>query len=108
MEELGTRVREKRGVMGIREAAQQAGMTTTTFARIEAGKMPDLENFKRICDWLEIDPNTILGAKKSPISKLGFSDATGQVFGHFRAKKTMNPDTSTHLAKLIRAINKEL
>jgi transcriptional regulator with XRE-family HTH domain len=108
MEELGTKVREKRGVLGIREAAKQAGIKPTTFARIEAGKMPDLENFKKICEWLAVDPNVILSTKKAPASGLGFSDATGQVFAHLRAKKTMNADTTTHLARLIEAMHKEL
>lgn len=108
MEELSIRVREKRGVLGVRAAADQAKVSSATLSRVEAGKMPDLETFRKLCVWLEVDPNTLLGMKKPPASAMGFSDATGQVFAHFRAKKTMNPNTATHLAKLIQAINKEL
>jgi transcriptional regulator with XRE-family HTH domain len=108
MEELSIRVREKRGGLGIREAAEQAKVSPATLSRVETGKMPDLDTFTKLCTWLEVDPNTLLGVKRLPSSAMGFSDATGQVFAHFRAKKTMNAATSTHLAKLIQAINKEL
>jgi transcriptional regulator with XRE-family HTH domain len=108
MEELSIRVREKRGNVGIREAAKQAGISQATLSRVEAGKMPDLPTFMKLCAWLELDPNTLLGAKKSPSTAIGFSEATRQVFAHFRAKKVMDADTSLHLAKLIQAINKEL
>ncbi len=108
MEELGLRVKQKRGAMGIREAAKQADVSPATLSRVEAGKQPDLNTFAKICKWLDVDPNTMLGVKKvSPSKNLEFSDATGQVFAHFRAKKTMNPDTTAHLAKLIEAMNKE-
>lgn len=110
MEELGVRLREKRQLLGIgiREAAGQIGISQATLSRIEVGKMPDLDTFTKLCDWLEVDPNTILGAKKPAASVMGFSDATGQIFAHLRAKKTMNPDTTLHLAKLIEAAQKEL
>lgn len=109
MEELSIRVREKRGALGIRAAAEDAHVSAATLSRVEAGKMPDIETFRKLCLWLEVDPNTLLGMKKTtPSSGMDFSDAMGQVFAHFRAKKTMSPDTSTHLAKLIQAIHKEL
>lgn len=109
MEELGIRVKQKRGTMGIREAAKQAEVSPATLSRVEAGKQPDLNTFAKICKWLDVDPNTLLGVtKSSPAKNLEFGDATGQVFAHFRAKKTMNSSTATHLAKLIEAMNKEL
>jgi transcriptional regulator with XRE-family HTH domain len=110
MEELGVRLREKRQLLGIgiREAAAQAGISQATLSRIEVGKMPDLDTFTKLCKWLEVDPSTILGAKKTASVSVGFSDATGQVFAHLRAKRTMNPDTTLHLARLIEAAQKEL
>ena len=109
MEELGIRVKQKRGTMGIREAAEQAKVSPATLSRVEAGKQPDLTTFVKICEWLEVDPSTLLGTKKtSPAQNLEFGDATGQVFAHFRAKKTMNSQTASHLAKLIEAMNREL
>lgn len=110
MEELGVRLRDKRQQLGIgiREAAAQVGISQATLSRIEVGKMPDLDTFAKLCAWLEVDPNTILGAKKPAVNVVGFSNATGQVFAHLRAKKTMNHDTTLHLAKLIEAAQEEL
>jgi transcriptional regulator with XRE-family HTH domain len=109
MEELGLRVKQKRGAMGIREAAKEVGVSPATLSRVEAGKQPDLSTFEKLCKWLDVDPNTLLGVKKSsPAKNLEFGDATGHVFAHFRAKKTMNSETASHLAKLIEAMNREL
>ena len=113
MEELGRLVREKRGVQGVREAARQADVSPATLSRVETGKTPDLETFKKLCVWLCVDPNELLGTTKSktpksPSNAMEFGDSMGQVFAHFRAKKTMSQDTVGHLAELIQAINKEL
>lgn len=110
MEELSVRLREKRQLLGIgiREAAARIGVSQATLSRIEVGKMPDLDTFTKLCKWLEVDPNTILGTKKTPSTAMSFSDATGQVFAHLRAKRTMEPDTTQHLARLIEAAQKEL
>lgn len=111
MKDLSARVREARGVRGIRAVAEEVGVSYATLSRVEAGKTPDLDTFKKLCAWLKVEPNELLGVSpsaKSPSSGLEFGDSMGQVFAHFRAKKTMSQDTAGHLANLIQAINKEL
>lgn len=61
LESLGPRVAAKRGGLSLRDAAEEAGMSKATFARIERGGVPDLVNFARICRWLEADPREFLG-----------------------------------------------
>ena len=102
MEELSLKLKQKRGNRGIREVAREIGIGHATLSRIESGKQPDLETFIKICKWLEIDPNSILGFRKK--QQVG-SEAPMPV-AHFRAEKTMSAATATHLAELILAVHK--
>lgn len=102
MEELSLKLREKRGNRGVREVAGEIGISHATLSRIESGKQPDLETFTKICKWLGIDPNYILGfQKKQPIG-----NDTPMPVAHFRAEKTMSTTTASHLAELILAVQK--
>ncbi len=96
MEELSLKLKQKRGNRGIREVANEIGIGHATLSRIESGKQPDLDTFTKICKWLEIDPNSILGFRK----KQSTAPAA-----HFRAEKTMSTTTASHLAELILAVH---
>src|SRR6266702_2098100 len=97
MRELSLMVKNKRGDMGLRVAAEQIGITRTTLSRVESGKLPDLNTFTKICNWLGVEPNDILGfsASKNTVA------AKSMPVAHYRAKKTMSPETAQHLAELI-------
>lgn len=95
---IGPLVREKRGVRGIREAAAEIGISYATLSRIENGKVPDLETFSKICQWLGIDPGEILGCgRKKPVK----TKEETTVFAHFRADKDLTPDTISALTELV-------
>ncbi|RJQ37893.1 XRE family transcriptional regulator [Candidatus Microgenomates bacterium] len=102
MEELSLKLKHKRGNRGIREVAKEIGISHATLSRIESGKQPDLETFTKICKWLEIDPNSILGFQK----KQSIADSVSMPVAHFRAEKTMSTTTASHLAELILAVQK--
>lgn len=97
LENLGRLIAEKRGQAGIRAAALEIGISPATLSRVENGHLPDLENFRLICRWLDVDPNQILGFASS--SRSGASEARASV--HFRKRKTTSPQTAAALAKLI-------
>ncbi len=100
MEELSLKLKQKRGNRGVREVAKEIGIGHATLSRIEAGKQPDLDTFTKICKWLEIDPNSILGFRKKQ------SMGNDMPVAHFRAEKTMSTATASHLAELIMAVQK--
>lgn len=52
--ELGQMLRERRGTLSIRQAAADAGISFSTFSRVEAGAHPDLATFTRLCAWLRV------------------------------------------------------
>lgn len=103
MEELSLKVKSKRGNRGIRAVATEIGISHTTLARIEAGKQPDLKTFAKICKWIGVDPNSILGFS---VSNSRSSSPTQMPVAHFRAEKTMSPTTAQHLAELILTVQK--
>ncbi len=92
--ELGELVARKRGKVGIRATAREIGIAPATLSRVENGRMPDLENFRRICRWLELDPGQVLGFD---------SDALGRPVAaiHFRSQATMSLATAGALRELI-------
>ena len=81
--------------MGVREAAREIGISPTTLSRIENGNVPDLQTFKKICDWIGADPGLILGSNSSVNSR------TPQVAVHFRKTQTMTPEVAGALAEMI-------
>lgn len=104
LETLGQLIAEKRGGQGLRTTARAIGISPATLSRVENGHLPDLENFRRICRWLEIDPNRILGFPAPRPS--GEKRVRASV--HFRKRKTTAPATAAALAKLILHVQRAL
>lgn len=96
LETLGSTVRDTRGANGIRTAAAEIGVSTATLSRIENGHMPDLETFRRVCEWLGADPSSVLGFHRSP------SSAPVSMV-HFKKKKTQSMKTLKTLGEMIAA-----
>jgi transcriptional regulator with XRE-family HTH domain len=92
LENLGLRVKEKRGEQGIRAAAKEIGISHATLSRVERGFMPDLANYRRICRWLGINVEDVTGVSAAPAS-------IARV--HFRKKPTVSAKTAQNLAQMI-------
>ena len=104
LEQLGTLIKERRASRGLREVAREIGISAATLSRVEAGKQPDLDSFKKICTWLEVDPGELLG-HKGP-GRLATIGATFESSAHFfKAGQTLSPKTAKHLGELIYAIH---
>ncbi len=104
LDTLGELILKKREQMGVREAAKQIGISAATLSRVENGHLPDLENFRLICQWLGIDPNQILGFPSSKDSR----GAEIRASVHFRKEKTTSPETAAALAKMILHVQRAL
>ena len=101
LETLGPVLKEHRGGRGLREVAEEIGVSAATLSRIESGKQPDIETFAKLCRWLGIDGGEVLGCSEQKESYITRS-------AHFRAAKTLKPDTAHHLGELILAIHRKL
>jgi transcriptional regulator with XRE-family HTH domain len=93
VESLAVRIQEKRGGMGIREAAKQVGVSPATLSRVENKKIPDLETFEKICQWLGDDPSLYLGiaasAKTIPCAQVHFKKGSAIEFDSAKALADM-------------------
>jgi transcriptional regulator with XRE-family HTH domain len=62
MEKLASLVRTKRQERGLREVSKEIGtVSPSTISRVENGKVPDLETFLALCDWLDVSPADLFG-----------------------------------------------
>lgn len=106
---LGHLVRNKRGIEGIRSTAAEIEVSAATLSRVERGHLPDIETFRKICAWLEIDPNEFLGIEAAEKGTTVNNPAAVQPPAvHFRADSTFTPDAAADFAQLILATQAEV
>jgi transcriptional regulator with XRE-family HTH domain len=99
LETLGRRLVRKRADRGVRDVADEIGVSPATLSRVERGNLPDLETFKKICKWLELDAGAVLGlAPPEP--------STPRVAVHFRKDATLSPATAQALAQMVLAAHR--
>jgi transcriptional regulator with XRE-family HTH domain len=62
IEKLASLVRTKRRERGLREVSKEIGtVSPSTISRVENGKVPDIDTFLILCDWLDVSPADLLG-----------------------------------------------
>lgn len=101
LETLGRKVLETRGEQGIRAAAVEIGVSPATLSRIERGHVPDIETFRKVCEWLEVNPGDVLGSKFS-------SETSDSISVHFKKDRTLDPKTAQSLADMILAAQRAM
>ena len=94
--ELGRKILEKRGSMGVRAAAAEIGIGSATLSRLERGHTSNLETIKKVLAWLEMEIGEYFG--HTPTSSINDVDELQIAF-----KKTteLDPDTARAMADLI-------
>ena len=108
MERLARLVRTKRGSKGLRETATELGsVSPSTLSRVESGKMPDLEIFLLLCDWLQVPAAELIKntEEPDPASTLGTPEA---IAIQLRADKNLDPAIASALASLVKAAYHDL
>ena len=108
VEQLAALLKAKRGKKGLRETATEiGGVSASTLSRIEQGKMPDLDTFIRICEWLEVSPDKFFNTDapvedhRLPVSP---NMSTMEVIeAHLRADRELDPETAEALANMVKA-----
>ncbi len=99
---LGVLVRKKRGNRKLREVAKEIGITAPTLMRIEAGRVPDVVTFGKVCVWLRVDPSDFLGTP--PVvagSGEELPEPPMRVSAHFKADKLPLAETASALARML-------
>jgi transcriptional regulator with XRE-family HTH domain len=97
VEELRRLVRERRGKLSIRQAAEDAGVSFSTLSRVEAGAQPDLATFLQLCAWLGERPERFFRPNAQRIS-----DTIDQVTSHLIADPRLSPDAAERIVSVVR------
>jgi hypothetical protein len=73
--------------------------------RVEAGRVPDVETYAKLCDWLGVDAGSYLGIKPTPTNAATTADGPGPthvvVSAHLKADRLPDPETVKALANMI-------
>ena len=102
---LGAMLRDRRGGRGIREVAQEIGISAATLTRVEGGRLPDIATFQKMCSWLKVNPAEILDI---PTENNPTSTDTLIAAVHLRADQTLPEAAASDLAQLIVVAHREL
>jgi transcriptional regulator with XRE-family HTH domain len=97
IDKLSKMVRERRGAMNLKEATKEIGdISISTLSRVEQGKIPDLNTFILLCDWLNINQEEFTVGYTN-IS----TDHKEDILYHLRADSTLSKDVAEALKKMI-------
>ena len=105
LHQLGDKLRREREPRGVREVAEEIGISPATLSRVERGYVPDLGTFAKVCEWMGVDPGKVLGISKK---KKSAAQEMPTVTAHFRANQTVSPKLATALADLILAAQQKM
>jgi transcriptional regulator with XRE-family HTH domain len=107
IEQLAAMIRAKRGQDGLRQVAQEIGdISPSTLSRVENGKLPDMDTFLQLCNWLGVDPARFF--KDDEEADEVERDTPEIIEGYLRADKELDPETAAALATMIRSAYKAL
>jgi transcriptional regulator with XRE-family HTH domain len=93
------RAHRARTGLSLRLAAEEAEVPFNTLARVEKGHLPDLANFRRIVDWLGIEPERFFQPQRIR------TENTVDVIAHHLAR---DPNLSSAAAERIAGLVQEL
>ena len=92
---LSKMIKSKRSDRGLREAANDIGISVSTLSRVENGNLPDIDSYMKLCKWLEVSIEFFTSPQKSKDSKKQV------VVANLRADKTLPKDVAEALIKMI-------
>lgn len=95
--QLGALLRERRGSLSLRQAAAEAGVSFSTFTRVEAGAQPDLTSFTLLCGWLGVSPAQFF----MPVAERQVAPID-EVIAHLAADPRLEADAASKIASVLR------
>jgi len=92
---LSKMIKSKRSDKGLREVANEIGISLSTLSRVENGNLPDIDSYMKLCKWLEVSIEFFTSPQKGNDSKKQV------VVANLRADKTLPKDVAEALIKMI-------
>jgi transcriptional regulator with XRE-family HTH domain len=86
--------------MSLRDLADLIGVSFNTLSRVERGQMPDLKNYQRIVEWLELPADTFLTVGDPGTTP----DTLDLVLRHLRSDATLTPQAVEEITATVTEI----
>ncbi len=102
--QLGPELAKRRRDLGLslREAAEASGVPFATLARVEQGRMPDLETFRRLLGWLGLPPDRFFTSTERAES------TPDSIAGQLLADPALPPQAADRIAAVVRDLYQSL
>lgn len=100
---LGNQLRQRRGNLSMRAAAADAGVSLSTYSRVEAGHHPDLATFARLCTWLGVAPSRFF----LPVAERKASRLEEAVW-HLQADPALTTEAANRITSVMRDLYEAL
>ncbi len=97
--QLGGMIRERRGCLLLRQAAQEAGVSFSTLSRVEAGAQPDLASFTRLCAWLGVPASRFF----TPVAPRT-TQPLDEALSHLQADPRLTPEAATAISSMLKTM----
>ncbi|MEQ8477102.1 helix-turn-helix transcriptional regulator [Fulvivirga sp.] len=94
-DKLSSMIKSKRGKQGLRATAKEINISAPTLSRIEQGKLPDIDTYVKICEWLNVSTDYFTE------STVNQEDTQTNVIASLRADKTLSAETVESLVNFI-------
>ena len=102
---LAVEIRKKRENKGLRETAKEiGGISASTLSRVEAGRVPDLASFLRLCQWLGLSPDEFTDGTAEANPSSTEASTPDVIEAHLRADRELPPKTVQALSAAFRAL----
>lgn len=88
--------------MSVRQAAADAGVPVATFSRVENGRMPDLDTFRRLVAWIGLPPETFFEPTAAVVN------TPAAIAEHLHADPALDPDAAARIASLVQELYSSL
>ena len=96
---LGAMLRERRGKLSLRQAAAEAGVSFSTFTRIEAGAQPDLTSFTLLSAWLGVSPAEFF----TPVAERQVAPID-EAIAHLASDPRLGAEAASKIADVLRSM----
>ena len=93
------RERRKRHKWSLRRAASEAGVAFNTIARVEAGHLPDVENYRKLASWLGV------GEAATAATDASTMDA---ITTHLRLDPALDEQDADRIGRMVREMYEAL
>lgn len=90
--------------MSLRDLADLTGVSLNTLSRVERGQMPDLKNYQRIVEWLEVPADAFLETDEQGATP----DTLDLVLRHFRSDAALTPQAVDQLSATVTEMYRRL